>query len=309
MQQSTTGIIMATLNSELANRSHPRPLGSGRSRLTFSSWARSVSAARPVGSFTQMTMGAIAALYAGLICLSLIWSSPAFAGRPLVVDDARIVAEGYVEVEFGLVQSLPENGGRDQQWPVMAATYGLYKNLEVGLGIQRANTDLKGEAPFSGFQDLNFAAKYDFFPSESYDLSFAFNLKIPTANRHRGLSTGKFDETFLFIATKHMFPAAIDLNLGYTVVGRRPGEKLENRFFGGVALRYGLNERWRLVGDIYGLSREAKGEKNQANFQIGVRFRPDLPVFFDAAIGRSLLASGTRIQGTLGLTWSRALNF
>jgi len=67
--------------------------------------------------------------------------------------------------------------------------------------------------------------------------------------------------------------------------------------------------RCRLVGDIYGLSRAAKGEKNEANFQVGVRFRPDLPVFFDAAIGRSLLPSGTRIQGTLGLTWSRALNF
>lgn len=97
--------------------------------------------------------------------------------------------------------------------------------------------------------------------------------------------------------------------LSLSLLGRRAGEKLENRFLGGMALRYGLNERWRLVGDIYGLSRQAKGDKNEANFQMGIRFRPDLPVFFDAAIGRSLLALGTRIQGTVGLTWSRALNF
>ncbi len=146
-------------------------------------------------------------------------------------------------------------------------------------------------------------------PGEIYDFSFAFNLKIPTADRRRNLTTGRFDESFVLIATKHIFPAALDLKLGYIVVGRRAGEKLQNRFLGGMALRYGLNERWRLVGDIYGLSRAAKGEKNEANFQVGIRFRPDLPVFFDAAIGRSLLPSGTRIQGTLGLTWSRALNF
>jgi hypothetical protein len=257
----------------------------------------------------QMAIGMMLKFYSAFVCLSLFLPSLAFSGRPLVIDDARTAGDGNFEFELGIVQSLPEKGGRDQQWPVMAATYGLYKNLEVGLGIERTDTDLKREPPVRGFQDLHLAAKYDFLPAETYDLSFAFDLKIPTADLHRGLTTGKFDETFLFIATKHIFPAGVDLNLGYTVVGRRAGEKLENRFFGGVALRYGLNERWRLVGDVYGLSREARGEKNEANFQVGVRFRPDLPVFFDAAIGRSLLPSGTRIQATFGLTWSRALNF
>lgn len=245
----------------------------------------------------------------GLIFLTLLPSSRAFGGRPLVIDDARPVAEGNLEFELGLVQSLPEQGGRDQQFPVMAATYGLFKGLEVGLGIQRTNTAVKRDSPVEGFQDLHLATKYNFLPGEFYDFSFTFDLKVPTADRHRGLTSGKFDESFVLIATKHFFPAALDLNLGYIVVGRRAGEKLQNRFLGGMALRYGLNERWRLVGDIYGLSRTAKGEKNEANFQVGIRFRPDLPVFFDAAIGRSLLASGTRIQGTLGLTWSRALNF
>jgi hypothetical protein len=245
----------------------------------------------------------------GLVFLFLLYSLPVFGGRPLVIDDARTVAEGNFEFELGLVQSLPEQGGRDQQFPVMAATYGLYKGLEVGVGIQRTNTDVKGDPPIEGFQDLHLATKYNFLPGEIYDFSFTFDLKVPTANRHKGLTSGKFDESFVLIATKHFFPAALDFNLGYIVVGRRAGEKLENRILGGMALRYGLNERWRLVGNIYGLSRAARGEKNEANFQVGIRFRPDLPVFFDAAIGRSLLASGTRIQGTLGLTWSRALNF
>jgi hypothetical protein len=245
--------------------------------------------------------------------LYIFLSQAGFAARPLVVDDARPVAEGNVQFAFGLVHTVPEKGGRDQQFPSMTLSGGVYKNLELGLAIDRTNTDLKGESPVRGFEDLHLTSKYNFVEEieKGYvpALTFSFDLKVPTANSHKGLSTGKFDEGFLFIATKHFFPAAIDLNLGYTVVGRPKGEKLENQFFGGLALRYGLSERWRLVGDIYGLTREAKGEKGEGNFQIGIRFRPDLPAYFDAAIGRSLLSSGDRFQVTFGMTWATALKF
>ena len=240
-------------------------------------------------------------------------SQPTFAARPLVVDDARPVAEQNVQISLGITQTVPEKGGRDQQWPVITVGYGVYQNLEAGLTIQRTHTDLKGEAPLSGFEDLHLYTKYNFVQEieKGYvpALTFTFDLEIPTASRHGGLTTGKFNEGFFLIATKHWFPAALDVNLGYTVVGRRQGEKLENQFFGGVALRYGLSQNWRLVGDIYGLSREAKGEKAVGNFQIGIRYRPDLPAYFDVAVGRSLLATGDRFQATCGVTWSTALKF
>jgi hypothetical protein len=251
--------------------------------------------------------------FAALILPSVFLSDAAFAARPLVVDDARPVAEQNVQISVGFTHTVPENGGRDQQLPEVTAGVGVYKNLELGMTIDRTNTDLKREAPVRGFEDLHLYSKYNFVQEVEKGfvpaLTFIFDLEIPTANSHRGLSTGKFDEGFLLIATKHWFPAAVDLNLGYTVVGRRQGEKLENQFFGGLALRYGLSERWRLVGDIYGLSRAAKGESGEGNFQIGVRFRPDLPAYFDAAVGRSLLSSGNRFQATVGLTWSTALKF
>lgn len=251
---------------------------------------------------------------AGAIIAAAVFSSAsAFAARPLVVDDARPVAENNVQISLGITQTVPEKGGRDQQWPVITAGVGVYKNLELGLTIQRTHTDLEGEAPVSGFQDLHLYSKYNFVQEieKGYvpALTFTFDLEIPTANSHRGLTTGKFNETLLLIATKHWFPAAVDLNLGYIVVGRPQGEKLENRFFGGLALRYGLNENWRLVGDIFGLSRESKGAQGEGHFQLGVRFRPDLPAYFDVAVGRSLLSSGERFQVTCGVTWSTALKW
>jgi hypothetical protein len=245
--------------------------------------------------------------------LYIFLSQAAFAARPLVVDDARPVAENNVQFSIGFTHTVPEKGGLDQQAPAMTLGVGVLKGLELGLTLDRTNTDLKGEAPVRGFEDLHLYSKYNFVEEieKGYvpAMTFIFDLKVPTANSHNGLSTGKFDEGFLLIVTKHWFPAALDMNLGYTVVGRRQGEKLENLFFGGLALRYGLNENWRVVGDIYGLSREAKGERATGNFQIGIRYRPDLPAYFDVAVGRSLLATGDRFQVTLGMTWSTALKF
>jgi hypothetical protein len=248
-------------------------------------------------------------VFAALLCAAVCHSGELFAGRPLVVDDAPTVAAGNVELEFGFTHTVPEKGGRDQQFPIMTATYGLIKDLEVGLGIQRTNTDLRGERPVRGLQDLNLNAKYDFLKGDNYDLSLAFNLKVPTANSHRGLTSGRFDQAFLFLATKDLFPAAADLNLGYIVVGKRKGENLENRFFGGVAVRYSVSKNWRVVGDIYGLSRATRDANAEGNFQLGVRYHFGEFTMFDAAVGRSLLSSGHRFQATCGATWSTALNF
>ncbi len=242
--------------------------------------------------------------------LVFFYFSKAFGDPPLVVDDAKPVAAGYWRFNWVMALSQPQKGARELDLPILALTYGVVKGLEFGLNIQRVNSHAKGETPIQGFQDLYLASEYNFLEEATFPaMSFSLDVKIPTANRQKGLTSGRVDENLILIATKHYFPLAIDLNLAYTIVNSPPEEKLMNRFFGGLALRYGLSERWRLVGDIFGQSREATGGNNEANFQLGFRFRPDLPVFFDAAVGRSLLPSGTRIQDTLGVTWSNSLVF
>jgi hypothetical protein len=246
-----------------------------------------------------------APLAAALAAAALFFAAPAFAGRPLVVDDAPAVDAGTLELELGVVNGVPEKGGREHALPNVAVTYGVYPGLEAGIAVQRLHSDLKGAPPVDGFADLHLNAKYNFLTAGRYDFSFAFDLKLPTAKKN--LSTGRVDENFLFIATRHFDRAGIDVNFAYLVVDSPAGAKLKNRFFGGGALRYAASAAWTLVAEIYGFSRAASGAKNEANFQLGVRYKPELPVIFDAALGRSLLASGTVVQGTVGLTWDLPL--
>lgn len=185
-------------------------------------------------------------------------------------------------------------------------TYGVLDGLELGLAIQRVDQDRPRIAPNKGFEDLHINAKYKFFDEAAGfpALAAAMDVKLPTANRAKGLSSGKADETLLLIATKSFAPLAIHANLGYTIVGNVDGAKLRNRLRGGCAMEWALDRRWSIVGEVVGTSRAGIDGKNEADFQFGVRYALPPTLTLDFAAGRSLRSSGTNVQGTVGLTWT-----
>lgn len=240
-----------------------------------------------------------------LMLYSLAIPSDARAGRPLVIDDANPVPEKHVELELGLSHARPYDGGRKQQLPIIGVTYGLHKTLELGLGIQRANDDGKGARPVKGFEDLHLTSKFKFLDEATVlpALALSLDVKTPTANRRKGLGSERWDESFLLIATKSIAPVIVHLNLGYVIVGSPPGEHLKNRIRGGSALEWAAAASWIFVGEIFGSSREANSQPNEADFQLGFRYLLNRSVAVDAAAGRSFRSRGAEFQVTGGLTW------
>jgi hypothetical protein len=245
----------------------------------------------------------------GLLITLGLWSTSVaslYAGRPLVIDDVAPVSVGQIEFEWGFLHARPSGGGRVQNAPIIGVTYGAMERLEMGLAIQRVNHDERGAAPVRGFEDLHFNAKYKFFDEAPLLPAFAaaVDLKLPTANRSKGLSTGKTDETALLIASKSFAPFALHSSFGYTVVGRVSDAHLRNRWRGGSAAEWTLDNRWSLVGEVFGASRAEQGGKNEADFQIGARLALQPSLVLDFAAGRSLRVSGNAFQATFGFTWT-----
>jgi hypothetical protein len=245
-----------------------------------------------------------ALLLAIFVSLSII--RPASAGRPLIVDDVAPIPPGHLEIEVGFSHALPRTGGRDQQWPVATASFGVVDGLEVGLAIQRTNQDEQRTAPTKGFEDLHLTAKYQFLDDAGFvpALAVSLDVKLPTANRSKGLSTGKTDETLLLIATKSLAPFTVHANFGYTIVGKIKGADLKNQLQGGIAGELPLIPSWTLVGEVTGLSRSTGAEPNQVNFQLGLRYAIQPTLVLDLAAGRSLLPSGPTFKGAFGVTWT-----
>lgn len=242
-----------------------------------------------------------------LAFLTVLLECPnARAGRPLTIDDAAPVATGQLEFELGFSQSRPIGGGHDHKAPMLGLTFGVYDKLEVGLALQRSNRDYPGSAPVRGFEDLHVNAKYKLVDESSAlpALAGAVDLKMPSASRAKGLSTGRGDQALLMIASKTFTPVALHANLGYRIVGDRPGARLYNVLHGGAALEWLIAPHWSMVGEVTGAGRAANRASNEANFQVGARFNALPNLLLDAAVGRTLRASGSAIQGTFGLTWT-----
>ncbi|MGH7798624.1 MAG: transporter [Candidatus Binatia bacterium] len=238
--------------------------------------------------------------------LIVVQATQSLAGRPLVVDDAAPVPPGHLEIEFGLSHARPVGGGREQAWPVMTLAYGVIERFEIGLGIQRVNNDGRGEAPVKGFEDLHIATKFNIIEETEALPAAAFSLDVslPTANRAKGLSTGNSDQAFTLILSKGYAPGGLHLNLGYLLVRSPRNAKLKNRLRGGIAADYVVHPALAFVGEVFGASRAGNGEKNEAAFQLGLRYAINPRFVLDAAAGRSLRSSGASVHVTAGLTWT-----
>jgi hypothetical protein len=243
-------------------------------------------------------------LLSGLLLLA--GANFSWAARPLVVDDAAPVAAGQLEIEFGSSHARLHGGGREQAWPVIALAYGLTDRLEIGLSIQRVNHDRRNEPAVRGFEDLHLMSKLsiveetDLFPAAAFSL----DVKLPTARSSKALSTGKFEEAFSLIFSKAYAPLGLHLNIGYLLVNSPRNAKLKNRLRGGLAGDYALRPELTLVAEVFGASRVASAESNEAAFQLGLRYAVAKSLMLDAAAGRSLRFSGANLQGTAGLTWT-----
>jgi len=235
----------------------------------------------------------------------LTGANVSLAGRPLVVDDAAPVAAGHLEMEMGFTHTRLQGGGREQAIPVMTAAYGVIDMLEVGLGIRRVNDDRRREAPAEGFEDLHLLTKFSILEQcEGWPAAaLSLDVSLPTANKAKGLSTGNSDQAFTFIMSKLYDRSGLHLNLGYLLVNSPHSAKLKNRLTGGLAADYAIRPALTLVGEVFGASREGKGERNEAAFQLGLRYAVNARLVLDAAAGRSLRSSGASVQGTAGLTW------
>lgn len=227
----------------------------------------------------------------------------AHAGRPLVIDDAAPLSLHQVELELGVYGKRLVSDEREYVLPGIGLAYGVWPRVEIGLTLQRLERE---ESSADGFEDLHLTTKYGMFDETPRFPALALELaiKLPTANSRKGLSTGKSDQSFRISATKNFDSIAAHLNLGYLLVRSPPRDKLKNRIFGGVATEWLLGTGWAFVAEVFGVSREARAATNEVEFHTGLKYALSERLILDTAIGRSLLDTGTAVQGTVGLTWT-----
>ncbi len=183
---------------------------------------------------TEIKQGIAAVALIGLLVAG---SENAFAGSPLITDDAGTVDVGNVEVELSgsyTHDSESVNGiiSRTSTTDMgLKVTTGLYKNLGVSLSVpytisQRSYEDGQLTGKTDGFGDMTMEVKYAFIELGGVSLAIKPAITMPTGKYSAGLSDGRWQFGTTLIATKEFQDGkyALHANLGYQHLDYRTEE-------------------------------------------------------------------------------------
>lgn len=241
----------------------------------------------------------------------LVSAMPAYAGRPLAVDDAAPLEWGRMKVEVATALKTSEEA-YDLAAPFNLAL-GVTPWLEVGMSpsVVYVNNPEASPRRAGGIGDLVLAAKAAL-PFEPFNLDLALvpSLKIPTADEGRGLGTGDVDRGVVLIVTKVFTELQkLHFNAGYTVVGKSRESRLRDVLFMGIAGETTLpglaEQQLQFVAELFGTTPAEQDGSGDLQARLGMRYLLAAEWTLDAAVGRSLTAHPqVEFFATVGLTWT-----
>lgn len=245
-----------------------------------------------------------------LIATALVVEVPerAFGGRPLNIDDAEPVGAQNVQLEAGAGYQRGLDG-HDVDFPI-TLTYGIFSRLDVAVGLggqlqERAETEDQSDNAY-GMDDLTLGAKWKFFdergrlPAQALEPS----IKFPTADRDKGLGSGKMDYDLMWVVSKSLGEKAnAHFNFGYSWIGHSAGEGSCDLIHYGVALDYQITPSLQPVAEVFAEKELADGTDTIGQFNLGIRYALTDSLALDAAVGSKIHGDAPDLTATAGLTW------
>jgi hypothetical protein len=154
--------------------------------------------------------------------------APAFAGRPLITDDASTQGKGKATLQLGFdyVYDDVDDLTVKKSVPSMEIDYGMADrvDLTVATNYQFIQIDNNGDRSSpSGISDTLLELKWRFLENNSgLGLALKPGIFVPTGNYTKGMGSGdyrfgggKIKPRLYFVASQEIGPLAFHLNLGY----------------------------------------------------------------------------------------------
>ncbi|MCX5809439.1 MAG: transporter [Proteobacteria bacterium] len=197
-----------------------------------------------------------------ILLIILMFSGTAFAGRPLITDDANTQGKGKYQLQIGGEYSHDDDEGVtvNKKSITVELDYGIKNNIDliVSSGYQNFQIDNLGNTSSpEGITDTLIEVKWRFHEDKN-GLSLAIKPGIiaPTGNYTKGLGggdvrlgTGEVRYRLYLIGTKEFKHAAFHLNLGYLRNENRYDAR-ENLLHTSLAGEWKITKKFKIVGNI-----------------------------------------------------------
>jgi hypothetical protein len=241
--------------------------------------------------------------------LLVFTAGAAFAGRPLAVDNADPVEQGWFEFEMGAaVESDSECSHAEIPFGL---SYGLMTNMQIGAafgGQLEERDETAGKDRECGIGDLELSAKWKFAEEQAFlpSLALTGTVKFPTADDDKGLGSGETDYDLTGIASKMLTDRmGLHINAGYTWIGEPSGENVGDVAHYGAALDVQLTGAVQWVGEVFAEKELQSGAQTIVLGNTGFRWNPAENLTLDIAAGGKLHGDDAAdFTATAGLTWA-----
>ncbi len=208
-----------------------------------------------------------------ILIVNLLLSGMAFAGPPLITDDAETQGKGKVEIDIGGQYGYDRDKGVVQK-SVSAGvlvSYGLIDKVDIVIGapyqwIWTRDGDTKSKE--NGIGDASLAIKWRFFDVEGFGLAIKPGVTFQTGDSDRGLGSGKVGASIYLIASKELKPFEFHVNFGYILNENKLDEQI-SLWHASFAAEYELMKKLKLVADIGAMRNRDKGWDTPVCYLLG----------------------------------------
>jgi len=251
-----------------------------------------------------------------MLCSALLVGTPAFvqAAPPLDTDDADVAVKDTFEIYAGYDYEAA-GGTITRQVPTIELDYGLIDRVELSLEVSY----LSAEGAM-GFGDMAVATKWVVFEEKKTLPAIAVEgeWKLHNGSVSRKLGTGRFDYEFLIPVQKTWGKFTGMVNFGLDFIGdpRINGvtEHRNNVWFVGFAQRYKVNDKTRVLSEVYVQHADEPGTPNQFAANVGFEREISHGLELQMTMGRSLRESAiggpdlhvyVGLHGTFDAPWKK----
>lgn len=250
-----------------------------------------------------------------VLLLSMVLSMPmgaafgaeeitATPNRPGVADPADTTQKGILEFEFGWERGFRSADFKSQTAFASLFRFGLLGDLELRLGLDNYVTQrVEGGGRQTGYGDTSLGFKYRLLKDEDWPtLAFAYEVKIPTASRKKGLGSGRVDHNLYFLSQKE----ALGLDWAFTYILTLAGKERRKDFADAhiVALSFSreLYGPVGIGGEFYGGPRVNRESASVARTQWSLTYTVMPRLIFDAGVDIGLKRSDPDVTYFAGMT-------
>ncbi len=157
--------------------------------------------------------------------VTIVMAETAFAGHPLITDDAGTQGKGKFQIEINSEFSRDEETDNEvttqEDGGELAATisYGVTDTIDIVLGLpylwSRLEEDSDVTSDEEGIGDMPLEVKWRFYEKEGSSFALKPGIAFPAGDEEKGLGSGRASYSLIFIATEEIGAWAFHLNLGY----------------------------------------------------------------------------------------------